>query len=155
MTSTTTYPVFKKNKKERDEDQHNVATTTVTARDEAGNTTALTYTEPFPFFAQHEIITPGSLVYNGATTTLRSTALSYGWKLDKAGLYQTLESDLYLASTTLESEFNLKKNRTVIKMGQRVFNDKHDSDTRTTKQILSGMVVPYMKTEKGSLVIRF
>ena len=138
LTATTTYPMLKKHQKE----YRGIATTTVTARDEAGNTTALVYIENLPSPAQRDVIMPQALAYNGATTTLAAASASYKWRINNNGLFSMFESDLHSAPETLQSRYHPKNDATVIM-------------TASTKQTLPGMVVPYMTTGKGSLIISY
>lgn len=161
ITATTTYPALKKDKKEKEKEKkekklHGIATTTVTARDEAGNTTALIYTERLPSPEKRDTITLRSLVYNGATTTLPLTVLSYKWNTNKKGQYSTFATYLKTALSTIEAHYRPKKNKTVIMTKPVELDDQEDddeSDTRPTKQTLPGMVVPYLTTKEGSVKI--
>ncbi len=154
VTATTTYPALKKKQKE----YHGIATTTVIARDEAGNTTALVYTERLPSSKGRDTLTLRALAYNEATTTIPSTSLSYKWSVGKNDSYRVFASHLRTASTTIESHYRPKKNTTVIMTKPQELDDAEsddDSDTRPVKQKLPGMVIPYIETEKGSLIISY
>ena len=159
VASTTTYPVQKKNQKEKEKekDSHSTATTTVTAQDGAGNTTVLVYTEQFPFPSQRDTLVLKALAYNGATTTLPSASFSYKWAMDKKGTYSMLATYIKTASSTIETRYQSKKNKTVIMTKPAELDDREDddSDVRPTKQTLPGMVIPYMVTKKGSLIINY
>jgi len=152
ITATTTYPIFKKNRK----GYHGLATTTVTARDEAGNTTALVYTEQLPSPDQRDTIALKEISYNSATSTIASTTLSYKWRINRDGSYKLFASNLRTASTTLESHYRPKKDTTVIMTKPTDLADldtDDDSDVRPIKQTLPGMVVPYVRTEERRVVI--
>jgi hypothetical protein len=98
------------------------------------------------------------LAYNGATTTLSSAALSYKWRLNRSNSFNVLASNLRTASTTLESHWRPKKNKTIIMTKPKDLDDSEnddDSDMRPTKLSLDGMVVPYMYTNNGSLIISY
>lgn len=154
ISSTMTYPVLKKKQKE----PRGIATTAVTARDEAGNTTILVYTEKLSSPDRRDTIVLKELSYNGATTTLSTASLSYKWKNNKKGAYQIFASYLHTASSTLESHYRPKKNKTIIMTRPQDLDDRDDdddSDRRPAKKTLPGMVVPYMTTEKGSLIISY
>ena len=158
LTSTTTYPVLKKNQKE----YKGIATTTVIARDEAGNTTTLIYTEQLPSPAQRNVITLYSLAYGSTgspqVTSLQAT-VSYKWRINKKdNSFNVFASNLRIASTKLESHYRPKKNKTIIMSKPQDLDDSDNddnSDMRPTKQTLPGMVVPYMTTEEGSLIINY
>lgn len=154
ITTSTLYPKIKKNQKE----PRGVATTTVTARDEAGNTTALVYTEHLPSPKERDAITLWSLAYNDAVTKIASTTLAYKWRNKKNGAYQVFASHLRTASSALESHYRPKKDITVIMAKPSDLDDSDrddDSDARPVKQELSGMVIPYLSTEKGILIIGY
>lgn len=137
MTVATVYPTPKKGKH-----GYNFATTTVTALDGFGNMTKLIYTESYPSPASSDAINLQSLVYNGATTTLTQSTLSYDWRLNHNGLYQSFVSSLQVATATLESQYKPRNDTTVITTG-------------TTTSTLSGMVVPYMTTKQGIVIINY
>lgn len=137
MTMATAYPTPKKGKQ-----GSSVATTTVTAIDSSGNTTALIYTESYPSPASSDAITLRSLAYNDATTTLATTTLSYTWKLDRSGSYQSFVSSLQTATMTLGSQYKPRNDTTIITTG-------------ATTSTLPGMVVPYMATKQGRVIINY
>ncbi|MFZ2167447.1 MAG: hypothetical protein WAV50_01095 [Minisyncoccia bacterium] len=154
VSATTTYPALKKKQKE----PHGIATTTVTARDETGNTTVLVYTEHLPSPLLRDTIAVQSFAYNGATTTVASTTLSYKWRQNKDGSYKLFSSHLRTVATSTESHYRPKKNKTIIMIKPQELDDTdddNDSDIRPVKQTVPSMVVPYMKTEKGSLIIGY
>lgn len=154
VTTSTDFPELKKNQKE----PHGTATTTVTARDEAGNTTVLVYTEKLPSPKERDTVTLWSLAYNDSVTKIASTTLAYKWRNKKDGSYQVLASHLRTISTALESHYRPKKDVTAIMTKPRDLDDSDsddDSDTRPVKQSLPGIVIPYLMTEKGSLIISY
>ena len=161
ITATTTYPIFKKDRKERwkgGEDGHAPAVTTVTASDEAGNTTKLIYTEQTSSGGEYDRVIPQALVYNGATTTVSSTILLYKWEIKKSE-YQTFNSFLRTASSTLVAQFRSKKNATVI-LTQLPYahvgdSSDYDANEHSMRQIFPGMVIPYVKTNKGNMTIGY
>jgi pimeloyl-ACP methyl ester carboxylesterase len=154
ISASTSYPILKKGQK----DYKGIATTTVTARDAAGNSMLLIYTEQLPSPLQRDTILLQALVYNGATTTLASSSVSYKWRVNSDGSYKLLASFLRTIATTSESHFRPKKNTTII-MTKPVDLDDTDTDddvdVRPTKTKVAGLVVPYMRTEKGSLIISY
>jgi pimeloyl-ACP methyl ester carboxylesterase len=153
LVSTTTYPALKKNQK----NYQGTATTTVTARDGAGNSTKLIYTELLPSPAQRDTITPLALVYNGATTTLANSLISYKWRV-ATSTYSLFAANLHNATTTLESHWRPKKAKTIIMLKPQDLDDTDTDDAvdvRPTKITLPGMVIPYIVTQKGSIVIGY
>jgi pimeloyl-ACP methyl ester carboxylesterase len=153
IISTTTYPSHKKNQKE----YKGIATTTVTAKDEAGNITTLVYTEKLPSTKQRDTITLQALAYNGATTTLTNTSLSYKWRL-KNNTYKLFASYIRTIATSTESHYRPKKDITVI-VTKPVDLDDNDSDddvdSRPVKQKFPGMIIPSLVTEKGKVLVTY
>lgn len=154
VTATTSYPVLKKGQKE----YKGMATTTVTARDTAGNTTALIYTEQLPSPNQRDTILLQSVAYNGATSTIPNTNVSYKWRLSKDNSYKLFASFIRTTSTSTESHYRPKKNQTIV-MTRPVDLDDTDeddsADNRPTRQVLLGMVVPYARLQKGKVIIGY
>lgn len=153
ISATTSYPALKRHQKE----PKGIATTTVIAWDEQGNTTALIYTEKLPSPEKRETIFLEEIAYNGATTTLSNTSVSYKWRTDKHGLYKLFASHIKTSATSTESHYRPKKDQTVIMTKPQDFDDSDDddSDIRPIKQTIPGMVVPYMRTEEGRVIIGY
>ncbi len=163
ITSTTTYPVLKKNQKEKEErERKGIATTTVTVTDEAGNTTALVYTEQLPSPEKRDTITLRALSYGSTgspqVTSLLQAVVSYKWRINKNGSFNIFASNLRNASTTLESHYRPKKNKTLIMTKPQELDDREeddDADMRPTRQTLPGMVIPYIVTKDRNLIINY
>lgn len=172
LTSTTTQPArfVKKQKgraedeRERGRDSHETVTTT-TARDMAGNTTAVSYlTAPSHDSLSIDVL---SLAYNGATTTLPETMLAFNWGRAHSRNYKTLDSVLHTATTTVVARYQSKPDRTVImtstqgekprkeaeKRNKR--DDEKEHTVHNTREIVPGMVIPYMTTETGNILISY
>ncbi len=148
---------------ERDEEHRDPLVTTVTARDAAGNTTALTYAQtPTPASqSARDAIILRSIAYNGATTTLAGAGVSYSavFNKHKNGL-EAFVANLHTASSTVMATYERRKNETIIMTypvprPNRGRSDSlnHYNDMIPKRQVLPGLVVPYMETEKGSLLI--
>lgn len=151
VASSTVYPILKKGQTE----YKGVATTTLTTRDAAGNVTKLLYTELLPSPPQRDTIIPFALVYNNATTSL-SASVSYKWRTATDTPYRLFASFMRNATTSLESHYRPKKLKTILMIKPLELNDADtddEADTRPIKQIFPGMVVPYMVTQKGNLII--
>jgi len=133
IQALTVYPILSKKQKS------GIATTTLIARDASGNTTSLVYTKPYPMVSQSDALSLQSLVYNGATTTLVSTRLSYKWNFSRNS-YRAFTSDLRTSTETLSSSYDSKKDTTTI---------------LPVNQTLPGMVIPYIKIKDGSLIINY
>ena len=155
VSSTTTYPVLRKNQKER----RGIATTTITITDAAGNTTILIYIEELPSPARRDAIVLVSVGYNGVVTKLTGATLKYKWNTNKKGDYTTFGAHLKTASTTLESHYRPKKGVTMLMTKPADFDDRNDDgddvDARPTKQRLHGMVVPGFVTNNGIVSVNY
>jgi hypothetical protein len=151
IIATTTYPLLKKGQK----NYNGIATTTVVARDETGNTTVLVYTEKLPSPKQRDTIILHTLSYNGATTTIASTTVSYKWRI-KNNAYKLFASHIHTMATSTESHYRPKKNQTVIVTKPVELDDNNsddDVDTRPIKERLSGMIIPYLMSDNGTFII--
>lgn len=157
MTTSTIYSTFKKNQKEKERENHGIATTTVTARDDAGNTTVLTYTKPSSDSDERrKNIALTSVSYNGIKSDLSKTSLRYEWDTDKKGRYTMFSAQLKTASSTVEAQYQSKKNLTVITTLSRRSGDNEDDDETDSHAIQNkfpGLVIPRMQTENGSVRI--
>jgi len=154
ISATTTYPALKKHQREA----RGIATTTVTVRDLAGNTTILVYTEKLPSPDKRDIIFLEEVSYNGATTTLSNTAVSYKWLTDKNGSYKLFASHIKTIATSTESHYRPKKNETIFMTKPRDLDDEDsedDVDSRPAKQKLPGMIIPSVVTQKGRVLVTY
>ncbi len=152
VSSSTVYPALKKGQAE----YRGTSTTTVVARDAAGNITKLLYTELLPSPPQRDTVTPFALVYNNATTTVAGS-VSYKWRIS-GSLYRLLASYMRNATTSLESHYRPNKSKTIIMTKPVELTDADtddDSDMRPIRQTLSGIVLPFMVTQRGSLLINY
>ncbi|MBI5003711.1 hypothetical protein HZC00_01305 [Candidatus Kaiserbacteria bacterium] len=154
VSATMTYPVLKKHQREA----RGIATTTVTVRDLAGNTTVLVYTEKLPSPEKRDTISLEEIAYNGATTTLSDTSVSYKWRTDKNGLYKLFAAHIKTNATSTESHYRPKKDQTVVMTKPHDLDDTDeddDVDSRSVKQRLPGMIIPYLRTEEGRVIIGY
>ncbi|MHB1163293.1 MAG: lipase/acyltransferase domain-containing protein [Minisyncoccota bacterium] len=169
LTSTTTQSAhFMKKQQRRAEDEREQgrdsheaeAVTTTAARDMAGNTTDVSYTTTASSREGKLSINILSLAYNGATTTLPESTLSFTWGKIRAGQYKTFESVLHTATTTITTRYQSKPDRTIIttsiqdeKRNKR--NDEKKHTAHSVREVVAGMVIPYMATEKGNMLISY
>lgn len=157
MTTPTIYPTFKKIQKEKERENHGIAITTVTARDDTGNTTILTYSKPSSDSDDsRDNIILTSVSYNGIKSDLSKTSLRYEWDMNKKGRYTMFVAQLKTASSTVEAQYQSKKNLTVITTLPRRSGDNGDDDETGSHAIqskLPGLVIPRMQTENGSVKI--
>lgn len=153
MSSTTTYPTLKKGQKR----YNGIATTTVTIRDGAGNSTRLTYTEKLPSPLRRDIIQLVSISYNGATSSIPAI-LRYKWNTKQNGDYRLFATYFATSTMVIESHYRPKKNITVIMQKPVADNDRDtddDADTRPVKIKMPGMVVPTLRTQVGKMLINY
>ena len=158
ITATTTYSALKKiqKEKEKEKDFHGVATTAVTARDEAGNTTVLTYVNSPADAERRDAATVTSIGYNGVAVKLGATAFQYKWNTNKKGEYTMFAAYLKTASSTIEAHYQPKKNVTLIMTKSQELDDREDDDSAEARAVrvkLPGLVIPGLQTEKGSVKI--
>ena len=155
LSSTTTYPTLKKNQKQ----YNGIATTTVTIKDVAGNTTILQYTELLPSPAKRDTINLTTISYNGTVQNLGTTTLKYKWANNKTtGAYTMFASTFSTSTVVIESHYRPKKNQTLI-MSTPIDLDDGDTDdtvdTRPIKTKLSGFVVPLIQTQAGKILVKY
>jgi len=153
LSATTAFPVLKKNQKQ----YNGIATTTVTIKDVAGNTTLLTYTEKLPSPERRDIINFISITYNGATSSIPST-LRYKWNTKPDGAYKLFATYFATSTMVIESHFRPKKNITVI-MQKPIDDDDMDTDddvdTRPVKTKLTGLIIPTIITNRAKLNVSY
>jgi len=153
ISSTTTFPVLKKNQKQ----YNGIATTTVTIKDLAGNTTKLIYTEKLPSPEHRDIINLISISYNGATTTIPAT-LKYKWTTKPDGSYKMFASTFATSTVLIESHYRPKKNQTLIMSTPIDLDDTDtddDADMRPIKTKLQGFVIPSLVTKRGKINVNY
>jgi|GEM_PF-1521682 len=155
ISSTTTYPILKKNQKQ----YNGIATTTVTIKDQAGNTTQLQYTELLPSPAKRDTINLTTISYNGAVQNLGTTTLKYKWANNKTtGAYTMFASTFSTSTVVIESHYRPKKNVTLIMNTPIDIDDSDvddDADVRLVKTKLSGFVVPIVTTSHGKITVNY
>ncbi|HQU07812.1 MAG TPA: alpha/beta hydrolase [Candidatus Paceibacterota bacterium] len=144
-------------------ERHGLYATMVTARDATGNTTVLSYTQlATPFFRAHSAITLQSIAYNGATTTLSGARIAYYVAYNRhKNLLETFVAALRTASSTVVAVYEPRRDKTVVTTrnlshspGELKHFDRRGV-MRHKRQTLPGLVIPYIQTEKGSLIISY
>jgi hypothetical protein len=151
LITETVYPILKKN-------QTGTATTTLTAIDSSGNTTAFLYTFKYPTKDRRIAVIPVSLTYNGKVTKLTNTSAKYKWNLAADLSYKMLVSYLQTVSTSTESHFRPKKNVTIVMTKAMDLDDTDtddDVDTRVARLKLPGLVVLKLVTKQGKVIPNF
>jgi len=157
ISSTTTYPILKKNQKQ----YNGIATTTVTIKDVAGNTTKLIYAEKLPSPVKRDFINLVAISYNGATSSIPAT-LKYAWGMKNDGTYKKFASVFATSTVVIESHYRPKKNITIL-MNKPIDMDDSDNDaedgddvdTRPIKTKLTGFVVPSIVTKQGKISVTY
>ncbi|PIW93811.1 MAG: hypothetical protein COZ86_04390 [Candidatus Moranbacteria bacterium CG_4_8_14_3_um_filter_41_13] len=148
----------KKNDTEEKRGEEGRTKMTVTLRDEAGHTTVL-------FFQKEKDEQDNghlkwlSVVYDGTMIALHDTVIEYRWRLNRiGGLYESFSASLKTDASSFFSRYMPKQNETWILDTSRERDDeKNDQDEETDKLLvkekLSGMIIPWMTTEKGIIKI--
>ncbi len=129
--------------------------------DQAGHTTSLSFekTKNRDGFIFVRLLSIG---YDGEETTLKDTETQYQWKIGKQGNYRFFASSLKVGETRIESRYFPKKDETGImekpeylKEDNDEENDSENNDKRPSKTKLPGMVIPYLKSEKGNMGMKY
>lgn len=61
-------------------------------------------------------------------------------------------------STTIETHYRSKKNQTIVMMEPIELGNEendYDGDSRATRSIMSGMVIPWVVTDQGEIEIHY
>jgi hypothetical protein len=98
-----------------------------------------------------------SFTYDNVATST-SALIKYKWNTDKQNKYNMLASYFATSASLLESHWRPKKNQTIIMTKPLDFDDSDvddDADARPTKEAMAGMVVPYLVTGRGSVIIKY
>ncbi|MDO8566232.1 MAG: hypothetical protein Q7S04_03555 [Candidatus Moranbacteria bacterium] len=148
-----------KETKESDREGKDVRIKSVTSiTDEAGHATILTLVMSKD--RERRILrSVESISYDGVLNLIANTALQYKWNLEKKkNTYSMFASNMRTVSKTIESHYLPKKNITII-MQKPINLDERDEDSdvesRPVKEKLSGMIIPGLITEKGSVKVNY
>ncbi len=99
------------------------------------------------------------LVYDGATTTVASTTLKYKWATTTpATTFKMFATYLTSTSSKVEAHYRPKKGVTIIMTTPVDFDDADTDDNvdlLPVRERLTGMVVPKITTNKGSIKITY
>lgn len=130
-----------------------------TLTDEAGHITRLSF-EKSKDRNGFLFVRLQSLGYDGNESVLDTTLLEYKWRMGwkNAGQYHTLAAYLRGGASGLESHYISKRNETWImeQFGSLVDDERDDdSERRPIRRKLSGMVAPYMESERGKMKIKY
>lgn len=139
-------------KRDRDDEKERMI---ATLTDEAGHRTDLSFEKKKDRSGRISIELE-SLVYDGVSASLPKTTLDYKWmqrlRYSTNG-YALFASHIRTGTRKLESHYLPKKNETLIMEKPRELADlgDDDADRRPVRKRLSGMIVPGLLTEKGSV----
>ncbi len=92
--------------------------------------------------------------YNGvSTSTIQKTALQYEWSTDKQGNLRELEQKATVGALKIEAHYDAKKNVTISE--KKVMENEGDINGKEIKEVLLGLVIIGIKTEKGIITINY
>ena len=134
--------------------QRNLPDMLATLTDQAGHTTSLIFekTKDKQGFAWVKL---RSLSYDdGEAVMIQDTQAAYKWKVSRKGGYQMFASSIKAGENRLESHYLPKQNETwIMEHPEDLRDDDHEEDhgQRLVRTRLSGMVVPYLETERGEV----
>src|SRR3990167_3079010 len=137
---------FQKNRK-------NLPDMLATITDEAGHTTSIAF-EKTKDRNGYLFIGVKSLAYDESEPLSLNGAVQYKWRIDKKHLYRLFAAHLRTSLTDIESHYIPKKNETwIMEKPKDLADDDRDdeSERRPVRKRLSGMVIPYLQTGKGSI----
>jgi len=131
---------------------------TATLTDQAGHVTGLAFEESRDRDRRIDLALT-SVSYDGAKSDIRHVSFQYKWLFDRfSKKYTLLASHLRDDRNTLESWYRPKRGETWIMEWSRELDDRDDDrevDRRPVRKKLSGLVVPYLETEKGDVKIGY
>ena len=131
---------------------------TAALTDQAGHTTELTFDKKQDK-ERRLSLNLVSISYDRVRENLSDTSLTYKWVYNgKKGKYAMLASSFKVGSQRTESHYRPKKDMTMIMSKPQDLNDRDDDDdaeTRPARQRLPGLVIPYMQSEKGKILVKY
>ena len=128
-----------------------------TLTDEAGHTTSITF-EKTKDRLGYVFVRVRSLGYDDSETVPTEAQAQYQWQVDKSVKYRKLASALKVGDVRLESRYIPRINETwIMERPQDLGDDERDdeSERRPVKQKIPGMVMPYLLTKQGTVVINY
>lgn len=120
--------------------------------DEAGNTLEIIFRK---FKQEKHELKPEiqELRYNGVSTgILPKTVLQYEWSTDEVGNIKEFEEKELVEALTIEGHYDARKNTTRIKTKLK---DEEDEESGAKKEILPGLVIIGMRTDKGNIGVNY
>jgi pimeloyl-ACP methyl ester carboxylesterase len=122
-----------------------------TVTDDAGHSLVIFYMQPKQKDRRIELkIT--KLIYDGKVIAIPQTGLKYKWNTKKSGMYTMFAEYSSASGLELEGHFRPDKNQTILMKKPIDIDDRdedEDCDSRATKEVLKGMAVVGLKTDRG------
>ena len=88
-----------------------------------------------------------------STSTIPKTTLQYEWSTDKQGNLRELEQKATVGALKIEAHYDAKKNVTISE--KKVMENEGDINGKEIKEVLLGLVIIGIKTEKGIITINY
>lgn len=129
-----------------------VTATSTLISDEAGNTLQIFFKKFVQEKKELKLEVQG-LSYNSVPATDDpKTVLQYEWSTDKAGAPKELEEKAVVGALKIEAHYNAKENVTKIEEG---IENGEAKEEKKNKNILPGLVIIGLSTDKGKVQINF
>ncbi|MDP3956954.1 MAG: hypothetical protein Q8Q10_00435 [bacterium] len=141
---------FQKNRK-------NLPDMLATLTDEAGHMTSIAF-EKTKDKDKRLFLGIKSIAYDESEPLSLNGAVQYKWQIDRKNQYRLFAAHLRTALADIESHYIPKKNETwIMERPRELADDDNDdeSEHRPIRTRLSGMVIPYLETENGSVKIGY
>ena len=125
--------------------------------DEAGHITSLSF-EKMKDRNGFVFIRLLSISYDGGEMVFGDVGVQYKWKTDRMGRYQFFATRLREGVVGIESHYLPKKNETWImeRPADLKDDDRDDEDgRRLIRKKLPGMVIPYMESKDGGILVKY
>ena len=128
--------------------------------DAAGHTLKVLLTDLKPKTRNGRInMSVTALIYDGVATPLANTTFKYKWATTTPNVtYKMFAAYVTTVSTSTETHYRPKKSATIIMSTPTDLDDLDTDDAvdiRATRLKLTGMVVPYLQTNKGKITTSY
>ena len=132
--------------------------TTATLADEAGHITKVVFKKE-KNQDRRIALTLRSIVYDGSVTDLKDVNLQYKWNTNKkTGKYVVFSAEAQTQDEQIESHYVPWRDMTYLMTRPQALDDEEDDhhfEFRPTWQVLPGMAVLGLETERGRVVVRY
>lgn len=128
-----------------------------TLTDESGHTTSIAF-EKTKDRKGSVFVRVRSLGYDEEEATLSDALAQYQWQMNRKNQYQKLASSLRTGDTRLESRYIPRTNETwIMERPEELDDDEGDDESEEgpVRQKLPGLVVPYLKTSQGQVLVQY